>query len=110
MDIKEAIEGLIKRFNEKVEEDAGLRQELRGLEKKVQIDLGDLKYYFVLEDCRIHSFSEGTIGSPDVTIISDPDTMEGLISRKIRPMKALALRRLRLKGDLEDLLKFRKFF
>lgn len=110
MDVKEAIEGLIKKFNERVEEDARLRQELEGLERKVQIDLGDQKYFFLLEDCRVHSFSEGTIESPDVTIISDPDTMEGLISKRISPMKALALRRLKLKGDIEDLLKFRKFF
>jgi len=42
--------------------------------------------------------------------MTDPQTLEGLISGKIRPMKALALRKLKLKGDFEDLLRFRKFF
>jgi len=110
MSIKQSIQELIDRFNVKVDEDEGLRHELKGLRKRVQIDLCQEKYYFVLDDCKVHSFSEGSIDSPDVVIVSDPATMEGLISRRIRPMKALAMRKLKLRGDIEDLIKLRKFF
>jgi putative sterol carrier protein len=110
MVVKESIQQMIDKFHSRVEKDEKMREELSGILKKVNIDLGSEKYSFILDDGRIHSFQDGLLDDVDIKFISDPETMEGLISRKIKPMKALALRKLRVKGDIEDLMRFRKFF
>ncbi len=109
--MREEIEGQIARFNARVQEDAKLRGELQGIEKTVLLDLKDgTKYHFVLRDTRIDGLRDGPIENPDITIFADAATIRGLISRELGPMKAYATGRLRIKGELEDLLRFRKFF
>ncbi len=109
--MRDEIEGQIARFNARVQEDAKLRGELQGLEKTVLLDLKDgTEYHSVLKDSRIDGLRDGPIGNADITIIADAATIRGLISREIGPMKAYATGRLRINGDLEDLLRFRKFF
>jgi putative sterol carrier protein len=110
MDIKDSIQRMIDRFHTRIENDDKLKAELNGIVKRVNLDLGNEKYSFVLDNGNVNSFQDGLLENPDILVMTDPVTLEGLITRKIKPMKALALRKLRLKGDFEDLLKFRKLF
>jgi putative sterol carrier protein len=41
---------------------------------------------------------------------SDPRTIDELFTGKMKPMKAWALRKVVIKGSLEDVMKLRKFF
>jgi putative sterol carrier protein len=50
------------------------------------------------------------VENPDITITSDPKTVEELITGKMKPMKAWALKKIRIKGSLEDVMRLRKFF
>jgi putative sterol carrier protein len=101
---------LVGKFNEKVENDDKLRDELKGMDKRVLIDLESEKYHFRLQDQKIDGIQEGDITDPDVTVNSDPETMQGLLDGTIKPMKAFALRKVRFKGNLDDLLRLRKLF
>jgi putative sterol carrier protein len=50
------------------------------------------------------------VENPDITITSDPKTVEDLINGKMKPMKAWALKKIKIKGSLEDVMRLRKFF
>jgi putative sterol carrier protein len=108
--MEERLRGLINRFNSKVEEDARLKEDLQGIERSIQIEAGEERYYFHLRDGRIEGFSEGTLDNPDVRVSSDRATFVGLIDRQIPPMKALASGKLRIKASLDDMLRLRKLF
>ncbi len=110
MTLKQEIQDMIDRFYQRVEDDPKLAKEVSGISKTVTIDLGEELYSFVLEDGKIHSFSEERIEDSDIEVISDPGTLRGLLEGDTGPMKALALGKLKLKGDIGDLMKFRKFF
>lgn len=110
MTLEPQLQELVSKFNDKIEKDDKLRGELKGMDRKVLIDLDSEKYSFHLHDEKVNDFKPGAIESPDITLISDPETMDGLISGKIKPMKALALRKLRLKGNIEDMLRLRNLF
>jgi putative sterol carrier protein len=110
MDVAPLLQDLVNKFNRKVEEDEKLRSELEGMDKRVLIDLDSEKYSFHLHDTKANDFREGNIEDPDITLISDPETIKGLIEGKIKPMKAFALRKVRVKGDINDLLRLRKLF
>ena len=110
MTLEPQLQELIAKFNDKIANDEKLRGELKGVDRKVLIDLESEKYSFHLFDAKVNDFKPGAIADPDITIQSDPETMEGLISGKTKPMKALALRKLRLKGSIDDMLRLRSLF
>ncbi|MEM2943285.1 MAG: SCP2 sterol-binding domain-containing protein [Methanomassiliicoccales archaeon] len=107
MTLRELLNETVSKFNKKILEDEKLRQELVGIKKRVLIDLGEEKYNFMLENCMISQVIEGEIPEPDITVISDPVTFEGVLTRKIKPMKAWALRKIVFKGSIEDLMHLR---
>ncbi len=110
MTVELQLQDLVNKFNEKVEKDDKLRSELKGVDRKVLIDLESEKYNFRLQNEKVSDLQTGEISDPDITILSDPVTIEGLISGKIKPMKALALRKLKLKGSIDDMLRLRNLF
>jgi len=109
MPAKPMIEKVVARFNERARKDPELSNELAGFKKKVLIDLGTEKFNFTLMDKCIDCVNEGSIPDPDITLITDPDTLEKLINGEMKAMKAWALKKVRLKGSLDDVLRFRKF-
>ncbi|MCG2825455.1 MAG: SCP2 sterol-binding domain-containing protein [Thermoplasmatales archaeon] len=108
--LKETLMNAIERFNEKCREDEKLRNELRDVVKKVNIEITDDKNYcFVLKNAMISGFDEGTVEKPDITIISNRETINGLMKKEISPFKAYATGKIKIKGSLIDLLKLKEF-
>jgi len=109
--MREMLEDLVNKFNAKVESDPALRAELGGLTKTVLIDLNDgTKYHFTLKDAKVAALLDGGVDNADIAIVTDPATLRGLILREIGPFKAYATGKIKLRGSLEDLARFRKFF
>jgi putative sterol carrier protein len=108
------LDGLIKKtvekFRKRVEEDEELRNELQGVVKRVNIEVtGGEGYGFVLDNAEIKDLAKGGLDDPDITISATEEDLIALFKGELRPMKAWATKRLRLRGDLADLLRFRKF-
>lgn len=101
---------MVNRFNRKTANDEKLLEELQGIEKRINLDLGEESYCFILDNGRAHSLQQGMFNEADVVISTDPVTILGLIEKTIRPMRAYAQKKFQVKGKLEDLLHLRKLF
>lgn len=109
--MRDALEKLMTKFNQRAETDDKLRNDLAGIERKVMLDLGNgTQFNFLLKDAHVDGINDGPVDSPDIMIITDQGTLESLIKREIGPMKAIALRKLKVKASIEDMLRLRKFF
>ncbi len=109
--MRDLLEGLIAKFNEKVDTDPSLRAEIGDMKKTVLIELKDgTKWHFTLEGRHVAGLLDGGVDRADITIVTDKETLRALILREMGPFKAYALGKVRLKGSLEDLARFRKFF
>ncbi|UCE91210.1 MAG: SCP2 sterol-binding domain-containing protein [Methanobacteriota archaeon] len=109
--VEELLRTAIDKFNGKVAEDPALAKELEGVSKTIQLEVEDGEWYhFRLQDGRVDGPHGGAAESPDIRIIASADTLTRLWSRKLRVMKALATRKLQVKGSIEDLLRLRRFF
>ena len=109
--MKELLEGLIAKFNAKVVSDPALSEEIGDMQKTVLIELSNgTKWHFTLKDRHVAGLLDGGVDRADLTLITDEDTLRGLLLREIGPFKAYATGRLKFKGSLDDLLRFRKFF
>ncbi|MDI6917352.1 MAG: SCP2 sterol-binding domain-containing protein [Thermoplasmatales archaeon] len=107
--MKEILMNAIEKFNKKCKTDEKLRKELKDVNRKVQIEIDDEKYHFLLLGDGISGFDEGTIENPDVTIISDNETIHGLMKKEISIFKAYATGKIKIKASLMDLLRLKEF-
>ena len=110
MSSRKILQDTIDRFHKKVECDPKIRQEMIGIKKCVNIDLGCESYHFILKDAHIDQLSDGMAECPDIIITSDPQTVEDLHTGKMKVMKAYALRKIRVKGSMEDVMRLRSLF
>ncbi len=108
--MEDRIRGLVERFNRKVAEDEGLHRELEGVDRTIVIEAGDERYHLRLLGGRIGEVIRGEVSNPDIRVSADRATMEGLLERRIPPMKALATGKLKVKASLDDMFRLRKIF
>ncbi len=110
MTMQQEIQGVIDRFRRKVEKDPDLKKEIAHLEKTFNLDLGDESYTLKLKDSDICYFEPGLADDADVTLITTPENLQGLIDGTLRPMRAYVLKKIQVKGKIDDLLFLKKFF
>jgi putative sterol carrier protein len=109
--VEEYIRQAIIAFNKKAEEDPKLAREMQGIRRTVQIDVTDGESYnFLLDNARVSGLQKGRLENPDIRVIASTETFTQLKNGELRPMKALALKKLQVKASLEDMLRLRKFF
>ncbi len=109
--IEEYLNAAITEFNKKGETDPKLQKEMQGVRRVVEVEVSDGDTYnFVLENAHVSGLQKGKAQNPDVRVIGSSETFDQLWKRELRPMKALALKKIQVKASLEDMLRLRKFF
>ncbi|MBR2348499.1 MAG: SCP2 sterol-binding domain-containing protein [Candidatus Methanomethylophilaceae archaeon] len=110
MTMQEEIQALIDKFHRKIEADENLRKEVAPLVKTFNLDLGEEAYSIKLKDARIYDFEPRLLDDADVTLITSPENLKGLIEGTLRPMKAYVLKKIQIKGKIDDLMFLKKLF
>lgn len=101
----------VRKFNEKAAQDEKLAAEVEGLARSIQVEVSDGPWWhFRIEGGRLTEPAEGRVENPEIRIIASSQTLLQLYTRELRPMKALALRKLHIKASLDDMVQLRKFF
>ncbi|OGS56122.1 MAG: hypothetical protein A3K60_01120 [Euryarchaeota archaeon RBG_19FT_COMBO_56_21] len=109
--VEEFFKEMIVKFNQKAAEDPKLAKELAGVRRVIEIDVTDGESFnFVLENARVGELFRGKVERPDILVVGSRDTFFQMRSGELRPMKALALKKIQVKATLEDMLRLRKFF
>ncbi len=109
MTLLEQLSVLVDGFNRRAATTPRVAEELAGLERTVTVALSDGSAYSVdLRGGRLSGLRAEATPMADLTLRTDPRTLEALLTRQLGPMKALVTRRLVLEGSLEDKLLFRK--
>lgn len=110
--VEEVLREAIARFNRKAESDPKLSKEIAGMKRVVQFEITDTgeSFHFVLDNKRIDELITGKTEKPDIRVMCDAEVLKQIYSGELRPMKAIALRKIHVKASLEDMLTLRKFF
>lgn len=109
--IEDILADTIDKFNKKAAADEKLRSELAGVSRKIVLRLDDGRTFnFRLSEAQAIDLKTGDADNPDISIESDEATLDALYKGEMRVMKALALKKLRIQGSFQDLLRLRKFF
>jgi len=110
MSMEASIQTLIDKFHRKMENDEQARAEVMPIRKTINIDLGTEHYSMKLENAQIDDFKPEMIEGPDITLLTTPESLQGLIDGTLRPMKAYITKKIVVKGKIQDLMFLKKFF
>lgn len=82
----------------------------RGFKKTLQFTFPDLRRDFTLSIAENGSatLAEQMISHPDVKVTTSSDTLAGILDRTINPIQAYITRKLKVSGQMDDLLRLQK--
>ena len=82
----------------------------RGFRKTLQFTFPDLRRDFTLsiDEDGSATLAEQTVSHPDVKVSMNSDTLAGIIEQRVNPIQAYITRKLKVTGQMEDLLRLQK--
>ncbi|MBE6523445.1 MAG: SCP2 sterol-binding domain-containing protein [Thermoplasmata archaeon] len=110
MSMQPQIQELIDKFHRKMEKDPNMKKEIEPLTKTINIDLGSETYSMKLKNAQMYDFVPMLLQEADITLITTPENMQALMDGTLRPMRAFVLKKIQIKGKIDDLLFLKKFF
>jgi putative sterol carrier protein len=63
-----------------------------------------------LKNAQMYDFVPMLLQEADITLITTPENMQALMDGTLRPMRAFVLKKIQIKGKIDDLLFLKKFF
>lgn len=101
----------IEKFRNKIAEDEKVQKELEGITRRINIDVIDEEgFSFVLDEKDVKDFKHGKLDDADVRVTATEEDFIALLKGELKPMRAWATKRLKVKASLEDIMRVRKFF
>jgi len=87
-----------------------VRAAFRGFTKTMQFTFPDLQRNFTLSIAEDGSakLAEQTVSQPDVKVTTGSDTLAGIVDHTINPIQAYITRKLKVTGQMDDLLRLQK--
>ncbi|RLF59793.1 MAG: hypothetical protein DRN25_03620 [Thermoplasmata archaeon] len=87
-----------------------LKERFSNFTKNLQFNFPDMNTSYIvrIENGEVKSISEGELENPDIQVTADSDVLIDILNKKLNPMKAYTMGKLKAKGKLTDLLKLQK--
>lgn len=102
------LEDMVNRFNQKVDESEKMFEKLKDISRTIQIELDDTVFYHMrMINGRIVEILPEAVKEPelpDLRILTDSATFQGIMNKTVKPLKAYALNKIKVKGALKDRL------
>lgn len=102
------LEDMVNAYNQKVDESEKLFEKLKEVTRTIQVELDETVFYHMrmvngkIVEILPEALKEPDL--PDLRILSDIVTFEGILNKTVKPLKAYALKKIKIKGALRDRL------
>ena len=102
------LEELVRKFNQKVDESKKLFEKLKEVSRTIQIELDETVFYHMrMVNGKIVEILPEAVKEPelpDLRILTDSATFKGILNKTVKPLRAYALKKIKIKGYLKDRL------
>ena len=98
-------------LNSKAEKDERLNEFLKEKERTVVIQFTDGNSYILnVKDGRMQDPIEGTMDEPTLFVKTDVETFKKILDKELNPLMAYAMKKIKFKGPLEDIMLLKDIF
>jgi len=93
------------RFNE-----PAIQENFKGFTKKIMFDFTDTKelYLISVEDGKTATLEKVAVGSADVMVTTSTEILSGIMNKTVNPVTSYVMRKIKVKGSMDDLMKLQK--
>lgn len=110
-EIKEVLEEMLGNFKEKLADDEKLQKKLEGFNRAVSVEFSDDgNYNFKIKDQELSDIKEGALDDAEITIKTDTETFQAVVSGDMKPMEAYARKKIKVDASFLDILKIKDIF
>lgn len=107
----EILRMVVQNVNHKIETDEKVRSIASQKDRTIQLVFTDEKEYVLeVRGGRALEPREGRIERPTITVKTDTKTMDKLIQKKLNPLMAYAMKKIRVDGPMDDIMILKDFF
>ncbi len=108
----DVLKEITKTVNSKIEVDPDAKELMEAKDRMIVLVFTDIDKSYVLsvKGGRMEEPYEGTIESPTLTVTTDKDTMTALIEKKLNPLMAYAMRKIKVEGPIDEVMVLKDFF
>lgn len=100
-----------KQVNEKIKTDPKMKALAEEKDRTIVLHFADGDNYILeIKDGVLLEPREGKLEDPTLLVVTDKATMEKIISKKLNPMMAYAMKKIKVKGPMDEVLLLKDFF
>ena len=108
--MEEILKEWLKKVKKKIDEDEKVKKDFEEFDGIFQLEITDGEsYHIAIKNSVVGELVQGKVDDPRLTVTSDTETMTALMRGEMGAMKAFALRKIKVKGSFEDIIRLRKF-
>jgi putative sterol carrier protein len=102
---------LSKDVNKKIETDQKVRDMANEKDRIIVLHFSDEKDYILeVKDGKLLEPREGTVEEPTLLVATDTGTMKKILDKKLNPLMAYAMKKIKVKGPMEEVVLLKEFF
>ncbi|MDG6225276.1 MAG: SCP2 sterol-binding domain-containing protein [Candidatus Thermoplasmatota archaeon] len=107
----EILKEMCARVNEKIASDEKMREMANAKDRTLVLSFTDERTYVIeITGGKVLEPREGTLDEPTLWVTTDTATMTKIIEKKMSPLYAYALKKLKVKGPLDEIMLLKDFF
>lgn len=108
--MEEVLKEWLEKAKKKMEEDEKIKEEIKDFDGAFQLVVTDGdSYYVIIKNGDVGELKKGKADNVRLSVTADTETIKALMGGEMSPMKAFALRKIKINGSFEDILRLRKF-
>jgi putative sterol carrier protein len=107
----EVLNGICIRVNEKIETDERMREMAASKDRTIVLEFTDGGTYTIeIAKGKVLPPKEGAVERPTLKVRTDIQTMTKIIEKKMSPLYAYALKKIKVEGPLDEVMLLKDFF
>ena len=112
MTMLDMLKEIAKTVNSRIEVDSDAKELMEAKDRTIVLIFTDLdkSYILSIKGGKMEEPHEGTIESPTLTVTTDKETMTALIEKKLNPLMAYAMRKIKIEGPIDEVMVMKDFF
>ena len=102
---------ICRKVNEKIDTDEKMREMAKSKDRTIVLEFSDEGTYTIeVKGGRVLEPREGPVEKPTLRVRTDTGTMTKVMEKKMSPLYAYALKKLKVEGPLDEMMLLKDFF
>jgi putative sterol carrier protein len=110
MSMMETLQGMCKEVNRRIDTDPRVRDVAKEKDRLMVLEFTDERTYTLeVRDGRMLEPREGSVEAPTIKVVTDTQTFEKVLSKKMNPLMAYAMKKIKAIGPLDEVMVLKDF-